>query len=83
MIGCSCSSASRNRAPRASEYFVPSLKTWPTSMACRRASAAAAPRARVAVDGVAEVGEAVDLEVAVQIDARQVRVGLRWRRSRR
>ena len=38
MIGLSCSSASRNLAFSDSVYFVPSLKTWPTSIACRRAS---------------------------------------------
>ena len=35
----------------------------------------AAPRARIAVDGVAQVGEQIDLEIAVQVDARQVGVG--------
>ena len=35
MIGLSCSPASRKRAPSDSEYFVPSLNTWPTSIACR------------------------------------------------
>ena len=37
---------------------------------------AAAPRAGIAVDRVAQVGEQIDLEIAVQVDARQVRVGL-------
>ena len=68
--------SSRNVAPIALEYFVPSLKTWPISIPCVTHQRLAAARAGVALDGVAQVEHAVEREVAAGDDARQVDVDL-------
>ena len=69
---------SRNVAPIADEYLVPSLKTWPTSMPCASISGVAAPRARVAGGGVAEVADVLHREVSARDDARSGGHRRRW-----
>ena len=75
IIGCSSPSASWKRQFMLSEYLVPSLKMWPTSMPRFSIMLFAALRARVAGRGEPDVDDRRGLEVAAGHDPDQVGVG--------
>ena len=73
---CGLPAASRKVAPIACEYFVPQRENMTDLDAAHDVERALAVGRRIALDHVADVGDAVGLAaVAAEVDAAQVKVG--------